>query len=167
MVVLWALQSRGIDEVIVVPTFRHAFGKTFGASFEQRLEMCRLALAELPQNRVHLSAIEAERGGTSYMIETVQALRESYQGATFRLIVGSDILHEVPTWYKGETLLQLAPPLEVPRPAKGGALIPGMMPDISSSEVRRRLTEGQGVEALLPCKVQEYILKNGLYNARG
>lgn len=166
MVVLWALQSSGIDKVIVVPTFRHAFGKSFGATFPQRMEMCRLALEPLPKERVILSNIEEERGGTSYMIETVRAFQQVYKDTTFRLIVGSDLIPEIPTWFQGAELMQLAPPLEVPRPIPGEVPKPGMLPLISSSEVRQRLATGQDVSQLLPAFVEAYIAKHQLYHAR-
>ncbi|MGF1574159.1 MAG: nicotinate (nicotinamide) nucleotide adenylyltransferase [Sumerlaeia bacterium] len=166
MVVLWALQSRGIDQVIVVPTFRHAFGKTYDATFAQRMEMCRLALADFPVDRVVLSNIEEVRGGTSYMIQTLECLQESMPDCRFRLIVGSDISAEVPTWYEGEKLMQLAPLLQVPRPSQGALLEPGMLPHISSSEVRQSLAEGRPVSHLLSAAVEDYITANGLYNAQ-
>lgn len=55
--VVYALSTAPIDEVLVVPVYRHPFAKPL-APFADRLEMCRLALGWLP--RVTISRVEEE-----------------------------------------------------------------------------------------------------------
>jgi len=163
--VLWALQSGGIDRVLVVPTAEHAFGKRPGASFEHRLEMCRLAMKEIAAGLVDVSAIEGRREGTSYMVDTLRSLHEEHRGATFRLIVGSDILGEMHLWKEPEEVKRLAPLLVVPRlgHADNGEL--GQLPRSSSADVRSMLEAGEDAGLLVPHRVLAYIRENGLYHA--
>ena len=53
MALLWALQSGEVDRVLVIPAARHPFGKDPGASYDDRLEMCRLMAAELYWHEVN------------------------------------------------------------------------------------------------------------------
>ena len=48
LVVAWALMEATLDRILVIPTARHAFGKQPGASFEDRVAMCRLAFSLFP-----------------------------------------------------------------------------------------------------------------------
>ena len=52
---------------------------------EQRMELCRLAFAEIPG--CELSDIELRRGGKSYTYDTVRELREYWPGAEICLVI--------------------------------------------------------------------------------
>ncbi len=166
---LWALQTGAIDRVLMIPTARHAFGKEPGASFAQRLEMCRLAVEPFAPGLVEVSDIEGRREGVSYMIDTVRALEAERPGDAFRLLVGSDILDDLPKWRESEKLLRLAPVLEIPRIAVESlgpphGLRPGALPMLSSSTVREMIARGEDVSALVPEKIAKYIIENSLYS---
>ena len=60
MAALYVLETAAVDELWLVPAFRHPFGKAL-APFADRLEMCELAAAALG-TRVKVSAIERESG---------------------------------------------------------------------------------------------------------
>ncbi len=53
------------------------------------------------------SDIEIKRGGTSYTIDTIKALRQTYPGAELYFITGLDTFLEIQTWHEWETLLTL------------------------------------------------------------
>ncbi|MDX1972414.1 MAG: nicotinate-nicotinamide nucleotide adenylyltransferase [Candidatus Sumerlaeia bacterium] len=165
MVVLWALQHSAIQKVLIVPTFNHAYGKEFGASYFDRIEMCRLGIREFTVDRVDVSTIEETLGGVSYMFHTIQALKKHDPKSEYRLLTGSDVFHDVVNWFRGEELLTLAPPLEIPRPLSPGDTRPGLLPNISSSEVRRRIRTGEVITDLVPALVEEHIRVNRLYHA--
>jgi nicotinate-nucleotide adenylyltransferase len=168
MASLWVLETCAVDEVWVVPCFRHAFDKQL-ADFEDRLEMCRLALAPLGP-RVQISTVERDidrgDGTPSRTLDTLIALGAQHASARFRLVIGADILRERGKWHRWDEVEKLAPPIVVGRqgyvaPPELGALVD--MPGISSTEVRSRIAGGEPIDHLVPRAVAEYISRRGLY----
>lgn len=166
MVAAWALMEGTLDRIVVIPTARHAFGKRAGASFCDRVAMCRLAFSIFREGTVAIDDIEGRRAGTSYMIDTLRELAERHPGVAFRLVVGSDVEADLAKWREADEVRRHAPPLVVPRqldhgdapPSKGGAL-----PALSSSDVRRALEQGAPIDHLVPAAVAHYIREYGLY----
>jgi nicotinate-nucleotide adenylyltransferase len=159
----WALCSEPFSRLLVVPTYRHPFQKAM-APYEHRLRLCELAFAEL--RRVEVSRIEAELGGESLTLRTLEELRRRFPGARLRLVIGSDLLAETSKWYAFERVAELAPPLVVGRAGhEGGDLAERcVLPPISSTDVRRRLRTGGDVSGLVPHAVAAYARRHGLYS---
>lgn len=158
----WALSSVPLSRLIVVPTYRHPFQKAM-APYEHRLRMCELAFAELRSAEV--SRIEAELGGESLTLRTLEELQRRLPGAHLRLVIGSDLLAETSKWHAFERVAKLAPPLVVGRAGHDGVDVTGhyALPPISSTEVRRRLRTAQDVSGLVAHSVADYVRANGLY----
>src|SRR5436853_6974273 len=74
MAALYVLETAPVDELWLIPAFRHALGKPL-QPFEDRLEMCRLAAAALGP-RVDVSDVERAIGGASRTLYTLRRLRE-------------------------------------------------------------------------------------------
>lgn len=163
----WGLVAAGLDEVWLVPCLRHAFGKPL-TDFEQRLEMCRLAVSALGP-RVTVSAIERDLGeseGPNYTVDTVRALQSRHAEMRFRLLMGSDLLPEFEKWREAEQLRALAAPLVVPRLGHGPGeanSAPEALPALSSTAVRERLAAGKSLDGWIPRAVIELIRAHGLY----
>ncbi|HJL05720.1 MAG TPA: nicotinate (nicotinamide) nucleotide adenylyltransferase [Polyangiaceae bacterium LLY-WYZ-15_(1-7)] len=162
LVACWARVAAAVDEVLVVPTYAHAFGKR-SAPYADRRAMLELALEGL--RGVRISDVERDLGGeSSRTLHTLQALAKRTPGARFRLVIGADILAETHRWHRWEDVAALAPPLVVGR---GGYPLPDecpfTMPEISSTEVRRRLQAGERAEGLVPPAVLAYARDRGLY----
>ena len=155
----WVLCSGEVEEVWMVPCYKHAFGKAL-LSYEHRLAMCRLGAEPLNPERVRISTIEEEMGGVSYTVETLRALHERYPERSFRLLVGNDILQETDAWKDFEVVKQLAPLLVVPR---GGwqETLPSI-PTVSSSEIRERIQRKQSLEGFVPKPLVEYLEQHQL-----
>ncbi|MEO0326622.1 MAG: nicotinate-nicotinamide nucleotide adenylyltransferase [Myxococcota bacterium] len=166
LVAAWAKSVAGVDGVLVVPAFAHAFGKR-SAPFADRLALCEAAFADLPF--VEVSPIESTLAAPSRTWRTLGALARSRPGARFRLVVGADVLAETSRWERWEDVAATAPPLVVGR--AGHALPPGpcpvVLPDVSSTELRRRLARGDATEGWLPASVAEVIEARGLYRDTG
>jgi nicotinate-nucleotide adenylyltransferase len=170
LVALYVLETQPVDELWMIPCFLHPFEKSL-QPFADRLEMCRRAAQGLG-DRVRVSEVEGELGGESRTLRTVQALQAAHPGHQFSLIIGSDLQIETASWYRAEELRRLVPFVVVGR----GGHAPGStststtetiagvtMPEISSSDVRRRLREGLPVDRLVPRGVLDYIRERGLY----
>ena len=172
MVCLLVLETCRVDQVWMVPTFRHAFSKEL-VDFEHRFAMCELAAASLGA-RVQVSRIEAELDTqVSRTLDTLLELRERHPETRFRLVIGADILGETQQWYRWSDVEQLAPPIVVGRTgydeverARLGAqydVIGIDLPQISSTEVRALLAEGKSASPLVSNQVMHYIEQRELY----
>ena len=162
MVCLWVLETQPVDEILLVPTFRHPFEKQL-APYPERVEMCR-RMALPFGGRASVSTLEEELGGeSSRTLVTLEALAARLTGCSLRLVIGADILPERDKWYRWADIEKLAPPIVVGRhgfPSPDGA---PELADVSSTEVRARLGRGQPVSHLVPRSVLAVIVEKGLY----
>lgn len=166
LAVAYALSAADVDAVCVVPCFQHPFAKDL-APFEHRMAMCRAAMGWLPG--VTISAVEAELGGESRTKRTLEHLAAANPDWSMRLLVGADILADAPKWHAFDRVVELAPLLVLGRVgASAPGAPPAVLPDVSSTEVRRMLAEGRldEVAPLLPRTVLSYVREHGLYGAR-
>lgn len=169
--VVYALSTAPIDEVLVVPVYRHPFAKNL-APYEERLQMSELALGWIP--RVTISRVEEELGGESLTLRTIEHLREKHPSWSLRLLVGSDVLADLPKWHRWDRIAELAPPLVLGRSGfdiaspdvtwvgREGA---EMLPRVSSSEIRSALArhDVESIRALVPARVLDHIAQKELY----
>jgi nicotinate-nucleotide adenylyltransferase len=164
MVALYVLETAPVDELWLVPAAVHAHGKPL-APFADRLEMCARAGAPLGP-RVKVSDIERTIGGESRTLRTVRRLEELFPGHAFSLVIGADLLAELPIWMGAAELQATVPFIVVGR---GGTAAPAgglAMPEVSSTAVREALASNRSVEGLVPRAVLQYIYDHGLYQNR-
>jgi nicotinate-nucleotide adenylyltransferase len=163
MVALYVLETAPIDQLWFVPCWKHPFHKPL-APFDNRLRMCELAVKSLG-SRARVTEIERTIGGPSRTLNTVRRLRKLHPANEYSLVVGSDIVDEVPSWYRSDQLQATVPFIIVGRRAAKGAAdySPVTMPEVSSTEVRSLLRAGKSAEGLVPRPVLDYIFRHGLY----
>ncbi|HUQ07649.1 MAG TPA: nicotinate (nicotinamide) nucleotide adenylyltransferase [Kofleriaceae bacterium] len=171
LVALYVLETAPVDELWFVPTYKHPFAKNKDlAPYDERVAMCELAVAPLG-GRARVSRVEAdvfaERGGDNRTLHTLEHLAETHPDHAFRLVVGADILHEVAKWHRWDEVCRRAPLIVIGRggvEAPPGATISELaMPEVSSTEVRRRIDAGQDASGLVSKAVLGYIDRRGLY----
>lgn len=161
MAALFVLETAGVDALWVVPTYRHPFNKSLVA-FEHRVRMCELAFAAFGE-RARVSQVERELASeSSRTYDTLIELGRRHPGATFRLVVGADILGETDKWYRWDDIERLADPIVIGRRGYPG---PDQLelPEVSSTEVRARLSRGESALPLVPRAVMNYIAERELY----
>ncbi|MGZ3439562.1 MAG: nicotinate (nicotinamide) nucleotide adenylyltransferase [Polyangia bacterium] len=159
MALAYVLATAHVDEVWMVPTFKHPFDKQL-ASFSDRAMMCELAAS--PFKAVRVSRVEEELGGESFTLRTMRALMERHGDHRFSLVIGSDLLAERERWHGWPELKELVPFIVIGRegsPSVGGITLP----QVSSTIVRQRLATGEPVDALVASAVVDYIRARGLY----
>lgn len=141
------------------------------APFPDRVAMVRLATA----GREGLAVLDLEgyRPGPSYTIDTVAELQGAYPGADLELLVGADMLADLPNWHRTAELQALVAVVGfarpgTPRPGLKGAHDWVEIPPIavSATEVRRRLAAGEDATELLDPAVFTYIRRKSLYGVR-
>lgn len=155
-----ALSSGEVDLVLVVPCFQHAFTKTL-APYQHRLTMTRLAFEPLGP-RIVVSDVEEQLGAPSRTYNTLTHISAMHPDWTFRLIAGTDLPAQRHEWFRIEELEAMAPWLIVSRPRSPGAQ-GVVLPEISSTEVRRRISCGEPLHNLVPAAVARYMEEHGLY----
>jgi nicotinate-nucleotide adenylyltransferase len=161
------LSLEDVDLVLVVPTYKHPFSKSL-APYDDRVTMCELATAWMPG--VAVSRVEEELGGESRTLRTLEHLASAHADWRLRLVIGADVLTEVPRWYGFESIEKLAPPIVLGRvgvdtPGAG----PLLLPDVSSTQVREAIARSAWNElrGLVPRKVLTHARDRGLYATRG
>lgn len=158
----FALVAWGLQRVIVVPSYAHPFGKTL-EDFEHRLEMAQLAFKHLHEY-VIISDVERQLGGVGYTVDMLQELRRLHPDTEFRLLVGSDILEEIPQWHRFDEISRVSPLMVIPRSGHTSSFESGLfLPEISSRDIRQRLFNGEDPGPALPASVMGYIRERKLY----
>lgn len=159
----YALAMARLDELIVVPCWRHAFGKDM-TDYWQRLELTRRAFGILGE-KVLVSSVEwAIKCQHTY--DLLAYYRSSHHHPASHqlvLIMGSDDFQDFPKWHRHEEILQMAEVFMVGR--QGTVQLPGSVdiPNVSSSLIRQRIQEGQNIQSLLPPAVLGIIREKHLY----
>lgn len=155
-----------------VPSFKR--GRRL-ASADDRLTMVRLATEGMPGTAV--SDREIRRPGITYAIDTLHELvDEGPSGMRLVYIMGSDTLATFSQWHRAADVAALC---EVAVASRRGyaAEIPGLLeqaglkahqlkgplPEVSSTELRARLAQGDVPCGLLDPQVFAYIAARGLY----
>lgn len=192
-----AFEALELDRLLFVPAAQqplkaHLPNGPVGARHDRaaapdRLEMLRLAIASDP--RFELSAIEIERGGLSYTIDTLSELAKRSPGDLRFLLVGADVLGTFAQWRQPERILELATLAIFTRasgdigdgqaswnqlcaewqetrgkaPRHSPFFLESRRIDVSSTEVRSRVAAGLSIHGFVPDAVAAYIAERGLY----
>lgn len=151
----WLIAKKLVDEVWVIPCFIHPFGKEL-VSFGDRYEMCRLAFGKLG-SKVLLSTVEKDLGGTSHTVKTIAHLKKQYPDYQFSLVTGGDIASQTSEWRDFDQIKMLVDIISIPR----GSDSP--IPDISATEVRRRLAKDEAIDDFISPEIAAYIDAHHLY----
>lgn len=177
-----ARETLGLDRVLFVPAgippHKRDRGITCG---NLRAEMVRAAVSGYPEYEV--SAFEIDSDEISYTVRTLRHFHQLWPGSEFVLIVGSDTLRDIPHWYEPAELCRLASPAAAHRAGDTPPdytpleefvsserleefkklVIPMPLLEISSTEIRNRVSEGRSIRFLTPDRVIEMIAQHGLY----
>ena len=115
MVALYVLETAPIDQLWFVPCW-----STPSTSRSRRSttgwRMCELAATALG-SRVRVTEIERDDRRSEPHCGPSCACRPSCPAHNYSLVIGSDLVDEVPSWYAGEELQRTVPFIVVGRPA--------------------------------------------------
>lgn len=190
-----ARRALNLDRVWLMPLRIPPHRESPGTSPFHRFAMAALAAATEPDaGWMQVCDMELSQEGPSYTSLTLQRVRETGPaGLQIFFLTGADAFAEIATWRDYPALLDLAHFVVVSRPGWPVAalrqrlpaltsrmraatapslppepsilLVDAPTPDVSSSDVRRRLTSGQPLEGRVPAAVERYALRHGLYRA--
>lgn len=175
-----ARASLDLHEVILVPAGQPLLKPEHPITpAEQRLRMLYLAIADRPHFRV--SAMEIERPGPSYTVDTLTELRGQYSSEDeIFFILGWDSLAQLAEWREPSRIIKMCYLAAVPRPSFPRpnlealeASVPNVSHrviflekpqiDISASAIRELAARGLPIDNLVPEPVAEYIGQHKLY----
>ena len=177
-----AYEQFHLDKVWFMPNGNppHKALTDIGSSVKERLRMVELAIEG--QDGFCLEAYEARKKSVSCSYETMEYFNKIYPEDDFYFIIGADSLFAVDRWVHPERLFPTCTILAAYRDemntrdkmeklmhylreryhAKCGLLVSPLI-DISSSELRERIKEGESIRGFVPKKVEEYIKHEFLY----
>lgn len=188
-------QTLGLEQVRFVPCYQPVHRGQPSVSAVQRCEMIELAIAGQPS--FCLDTIEIDRGGPSYMVDTLAALKQRYadseEAVALVLIMGTDAFANFHKWHNWQEILRLANIAVTHRPGEALPLycqagqilrahhvrqfsqcceqivdVPVTQLDLSATALRNYLHQGQSVDYLMPPTVIDYIEQHQLYrDAKG
>lgn len=167
-----ALEQRVVDRVVFIPARRQPLKtETESAAPEHRLAMARLLAGADP--RLSVDAIELERGGLSFTVDTLRAYRAARPADELTLLMGEDTAATLGQWREPAEVGSMARIVVLARATAGTAvdLPPGIRVerlaarrmDLSATEIRARVRAGLPVRGFVTDDVAAYIAAHGLY----
>jgi len=179
-----------LDKVHLVLSARPPHRDSPSASPQQRLAMLQAAV--VGEEALIADDREMHREGASYMVDTLQGLREEYADTPLCLILGMDAFRGLPRWHQWEKLVDLAHLVVVQRPntstpmtsimrqflaqyqvdlpeqifqSPAGTIFMQQVPalTISATKIRMLIANGSNPRYLLPDTVLDLIESQRLY----
>lgn len=176
-----AMQQVKLDKVVFIPAKLQPFKldkKVTDA--KDRLAMLRLAADAC--KGFEISRYEIDNDSISYTYLTLRHVRKTYgDECKIYFITGTDSFLKIETWKESREILSNYSFIIGTRPGyRADELkscidrihsdynteirnIDNMQLDISSTEIRRKIYNGESTKGLLPANVERYIIEHGLY----
>lgn len=183
-------QALGLAQMKLMPCHRPVHRDAPQVDSETRAQMIRLALADCPALTLDERELRLDR--PSYTIDTLVALREDL-GKEVSVIwaLGTDAFAALDSWRRWQELLDYAHLAIIQRPgfnlpdvgpvadllrahqapqtalderSHGAIVLPSLrLLAISATDIRQQVARGESAQFLLPDKVWQYLLAQGLY----
>jgi nicotinate-nucleotide adenylyltransferase len=126
--------------------------------------------------RFDVDAIEIERGGLSYTVDTLETFAQRFPDSERFFLVGEDAMAAFGAWRNPEQILKLAKVAILRRGGIGAALdlnltsardgtiaLSTRLVDVSSTEIRERVRAGKPIRGFVPESVAAFIEAKRLY----
>ena len=168
------------ERLFLLPCFEPVHKNSLHYSSKERLKMLSLAIKEFPS--LEIDTREIDRGGSSFMIDTLIELLEEFKENNICLIIGMDSFISFKTWKKWDQFANLVHLIVLPRNSgqpsqnsldtfelaidkndlkiKPNGLLyfsNSELIDISSTDIRDRIASNQNLDGLMPSSVINYL----------
>ncbi len=180
----------GLAEVRLIPSATPPHRPQPAASPLMRLRMLTLAVTNHPE--LVVDSRELDRAGPSYMVDTLESLRQDFTGEPLLLFIGSDAFNQLTRWHRWQHLFAYAHIVVMTRPGFTAQALDDFFTarlasgqqelaqtvagklffqavtqlDISATAIRKMIAGQHSPGFLLPDAVITYIKKNGLYQTK-
>jgi nicotinate-nucleotide adenylyltransferase len=169
-----AHEQLGLDRLVFIPAATQPLkvGRA-QATAAQRLTMVQLLVGDDP--RYEVSAVEVDRSGLSFTVDTLTHFATLHPTAERYLLMGADVLGTFGQWKEPERILRLARPVLLERHNERGGGVPSALEsaglvrlasrrvDVSSTEIRERVRSGKSILGFVTEGVAAFIARDGLY----
>ncbi len=175
-----AAQQLSLDRVLfmLTPDPPHKTEKQI-TSVADRLKMLEAAIGDNP--KFILSDVEIERPGPHYTVDTVRLLKKEFQEDELVYLMGGDTLKNLPiNWYQPVEFVTICDQIGVMRRPQDEVdlnniieklpelenkiiFVDAPLLEISSCEIRKRISEGSPYRYYLQKSVFKLIQRQGLY----
>lgn len=163
---MWLMEALNAQFVHMVPTFEHCFGKKL-SDFNHRVEMIK-RMTEPFRGMVCVSEVEEELPKPNITYNLLQY----YKGYAdnIAIVIGSDLIPDLHKWVKWKEVTEEAIVVAIGRSGFNNISTPldiyqypVELSTVSSSDVRKRIANGQDITGLVSKSVKDYIEEHGLY----
>lgn len=171
----YALDYYKFEKIIFIPAYIPPHKEIKNDISQHRFNMVKLAIQN--NKKFEISDIEFKREGNSYTYLTILELIKIYNVEKINFLIGTDAFRKIETWYETDKLKKLVHFIVFYRDdnfeqkefdylknngydfefAKMDYI------DVSSTEIRTKISEGSSIEDIEIPEVMEYIKENGLY----
>jgi len=171
--------AKDVTELLLIPsaTSPHKLGHPDMAAADDRLAMCQLAVEN--NGLYAVDDIELRRDGPSFTIDTVRELRRRRGWNEVNWLIGADQVAALPRWREPAALLREVNFVVMARPGWSfdwhtlppelrvlqNNVVDAPLVDISATDIRRRVRDGEPIDSLVPPAVADYIHRHGLYRS--
>ena len=180
---LWLAETAraqlGLTKVLFLPVGQPPHkGHQSVTAVSHRLQMTQLAIQNTPH--FELDITDMEREPPQVTVTLLPLLQKIYPQTQLWWLIGSDSLHDLPTWHQPQKLIQLCRLAVLPRPdvvvdwhnlqtAVPGIktavdILDGPQLNLSSTDIRQWARGGHSIRHLLPTAVHQYIHQKNLYH---
>ena len=171
-----------LENIFLLPCHEPVHRSSLQYSSKERIEMLNLALENFPD--LEIDTREILRGGSSYMIETLHDLKNTFKEESICLIIGMDSFINFKTWKNWQEFSKLIHLIVLPRQgnqptyktlntfeitedvdyikSKPNGLVyfsNSQMINISSSDIRGKIAANQNLDNLLPKSIISFLEK--------
>jgi len=184
-------KALSLDCIFLVPLGQAVHREQPFASAEYRYKMLLLAVAH--NNDFVVDDREIRKNSPSYTVDTLESFRKKMPRVPIAFIVGSDAFNHFHEWHKPQRILELANLVVMQRPghpidnkettcelletcacnskydfiqSRAGKILAVDVPqvDISSSQIRKRVHNGEDISAFVPESVARMVRLHRLYS---
>lgn len=165
-----------VDSILFSPCGLHAFGKQYGASDEQRLDLIQLGVDYLNNKWESLGkhAVvwkwEIYKKEVCYTYEALLELQKLFPQAIICFLGGADLLQGLKTWQNWEEIIGEFPSYFRPRVGADMSWIPGGAEIIKAKEIngasgqlKKLIQTGQDITGWVLPEQEEYMHRTGAY----
>lgn len=175
-----AMKGANLDRMLFIPCGNPPHKTVDGNVLpKHRFEMTRLAICDYPD--FEITDLEIRSDDFSYTANTLEKLKDLYPDTRLCFVVGGDSLRDMEKWYCTKKIFEFAEIVALRRGGietsifdasaelyrkKYGAQITVVdiaAVEISSSEIRNKISKGESATEFVDEKVLEYIQKFKIY----
>lgn len=172
-----AAEQVHLDEVMFIPSKTPPLKNVNGISEPvHRLNMLKMAVKGNQKFIISETEINSAGDEPNYTVDTLLKLRKQYinEQVKFYLIIGMDQLIKLDKWKDPGKLFLLSEVVVINRPgylvtqveneySRQAIMVPVPGIDISSTDIRFRVSENRSIKYLVTPEVENYIYENKLY----